>query len=48
MNLRLKTGIVLDGYAAAFATAVVVVSLRLRANAGVPDAQGGMQAFGDA
>ena len=48
MNFRAKTGIVLGGYAAAFATAVIVIGLRLRANADIPDAQGGMQAFGDA
>ncbi len=48
MNFRIKTGIVLGSYAVAFATVVVVVSLRLRANAGNPDARGGMHAFGDA
>jgi hypothetical protein len=42
-----KAGIVLAGYAVAFAAAVIVFDLRMRANAGNPDAQGGMQAFGD-
>jgi hypothetical protein len=43
-----KPAIVLAGYALAFAVAVLVIELRLRANAGNADAQGGMQAFGDA
>jgi hypothetical protein len=48
MNFRTKTGIVLAGYAMAFAAAVIVVHLRIRPSAGMADAQGGMQAFGDA
>ncbi len=48
MNFRIKTGIVLGGYAVALVAAMIAFDLRLRANAGNPDAQGGMQAFGDA
>jgi hypothetical protein len=48
MNRYRRPAIVLAGYAVAFAAALIVVDLRLRANAGNPDAQGGMQAFGDA
>lgn len=47
MNSYAKTGTVLAGYAGAFAAALIAVEQRLRANAGNPDAQGGMQAFGD-